>query len=173
MKLITGEMFELAKNYNAMCITTNGFRKENGEGVMGRGCAKTAADKWPQLPRLLGNAIRQNGNKTQILATVGDLTIVAFPTKKDFGFCAKDGENVVSHMVARFKPGNKVPGWALKSDYSLIELSARQLVDLANYYRWKKVILPKPGCGFGELDWNKVESILSSILDDRFDVVTF
>jgi hypothetical protein len=173
MKLITGDMFELAKDYDAMCITTNGFRKENGQAVMGRGCAKTAAEKWPSLPLLLGNAIKQNGNKTQVLQTVNNVAIVAFPTKKDFGFCAKDGENVVSHMAARFKPGTKVPGWALKSDYSLIELSTRQLSDLANQNSWKKVILPRPGTGAGELDWNKVESILSSILDDRFDVVTF
>jgi len=39
---------------DARVITTNGFVKNNGEAVMGRGCAREAARKYPRLPLFWG-----------------------------------------------------------------------------------------------------------------------
>jgi len=36
----------------------------------------------------------------------------------------------------------------------------------------KKVYLPRPGCGYGYLDWEIVKKELEPILDDRFIVIT-
>jgi len=55
----------------------------------------------------------------------------------------------------------------------LIRQSARQLVEMADKFGWGSVVLPRPGCGNGGLDWDDVRPILEAILDDRFTVVTF
>ena len=65
------------------------------------------------------------------------------------------------------------PGWMARSDLSLIERSARQLAEFAAESGWKSVVLPRPGCGAGELSWDEVRPVLSSILDDRFYAITF
>ena len=38
---------------------------------------------------------------------------------------------------------------------------------------WSKVLIPRPGCGYGELNWQDIKPLLESILDDRFISVTF
>jgi hypothetical protein len=36
------------------------------------------------------------------------------------------------------------------------------------------VVLPRPGCGAGELDWTRfVRPALTALLDDRFVAITF
>jgi hypothetical protein len=50
MKEVFGDAFDLIKNYDSLCITTNGYVKNNGACVMGRGIALTAARKYFMLP---------------------------------------------------------------------------------------------------------------------------
>jgi len=99
---------------DAICITTNGFTKSNGDCVMGRGCAKQAKEKWPKVPFDLGKLIRKNGNVTQSIATItrGDESwaLVAFPVKPVHADCKSDKSNVVGHMQSRFHTGQRVPG---------------------------------------------------------------
>ena len=78
MKLAKGNLFQLP--CDALCITTNGFVKANGECVMGKGCAKQLVTYYPQAPRLLGQAIKQNGNVVQCFMHAG-VPIIAFPVK--------------------------------------------------------------------------------------------
>lgn len=44
------------------CITTNGFVRTDGRAVMGRGCAKQAAQRYPALPALFGGMLKEKGN---------------------------------------------------------------------------------------------------------------
>lgn len=154
---------------DAFCITTNGFVKANGECVMGKGIAKSMAMAFPQLPKLLGNAIQENGNCTQQIDFISTMRVIAFPVKHSSAI--SNGTNYVSHK--HFPIGSTVPGWALKADLALIKRSALQLVELIDKTNCKNVLLPRPGCGAGELDWKDVEPILCSILDDRFIICTF
>ena len=55
-------IFELPKNGEAICITTNGIVKQNGHAVMGAGIAKQANDIL-HLSLRLGNYINQYGNR--------------------------------------------------------------------------------------------------------------
>jgi len=57
-------------------------------------------------------------------------------------------------------------------DIRLIERSARELAELADSREWKRVILPRPGCGGGGMDWRQVKPVLERYLDDRFLVIT-
>ena len=162
---------------DAICITTNGFTKSNGDCVMGRGCAKQAKEKWPKVPFDLGKLIRKNGNVTQSIATItrGDESwaLVAFPVKPVHADCKSDKSNVVGHMQSRFHTGQRVPGWACVARLDIIRKSARQLVELADKHGWQQVVLPRPGCGAGELSWEQVKPELEKILDDRFYCITF
>ena len=157
---------------DALCITTNGFVKKNREAVMGRGCALEAAKQLPILPKILGYQLITHGNQVHYLTCVNTVAVVSFPVKPiEAPFV--DGLNVVRHMVGKFKEGDYVPGWALQADPCLIANSCLQLVKMTDAYGWKKVVLPRPGCGAGELKWDDIMPILEERLDDRFVVMTY
>lgn len=129
-------------------ITTNGFIRKDGCCVMGRGCAKEAAEKWPDLPKVLGDLIKGFGNHCHLLFR--DPVLASFPVKHN---------------------------WFEKADLELIRRSAQELVALATDQTWidgwKTVVLPRPGCGNGQLRWEDVKPVLEPILDDRFHVITW
>lgn len=169
---IKGDLFKM--ECEAFCVTTNGFVKKNGECVMGRGCAKQAATYWPELPKRLGGLIGERGNNVHLLYTIGPgqlynqnkKYILSFPVKPVFAIY--DGTNCVDHMKSRFNIGDIVPGWAAVADMDIIRRSAGQLRDIADTFGWTKVVIPRPGCGAGELSWNDVRPQLNHILDNRF-----
>jgi hypothetical protein len=169
MNNIKGNLFE--QKADAICITTNGFTKANKTAVMGRGCAAEAAKRIPQLPNVLGGLIHRYGNRTMRLGCLNGQTLVSLPVKPITALC--DKSNVVSHMRHRFEPGDTVPGWACVACPDIIVESCRQLVAMTNKFGWKTVILPRPGCGAGELDWSDIEPLLQEVLDHRFSAITF
>jgi hypothetical protein len=177
VKEIVGDLFE--QEADALCITTNGYVNEQGQAVMGRGCAFTAAKRWPELPGLLGSHLQKTGNTVVVLAklpkTVEIRTVrhlVAFPVKPSV--IISDGKtNVVSRYQSTYRKGMEVPGWAAKANLELIAQSATQLRDLADQQGWTSVILPRPGCGYGELRWDVVKPLLMPVLDDRFACITW
>ncbi len=54
----------------------------------------------------------------------------------------------------------------------LIDQSCRELVDLADYKGWQKIVVPRPGCGGGGLEWSDVRTILARHFDERFHIIT-
>lgn len=66
-----------------------------------------------------------------------------------------------------------VPGWAVRAHLDIIGRPAAELANLASREGWKKVLLPRAGCGAGERLWSEVHPILERFLDDRFDVITW
>ena len=145
MKEFKKEMFDLLGKVPAICLTTNGSIKSNGCCVMGRGCALTAKERWSGIDKTLGQRILDNGNITQVIVIREDTYIISFPVKHQ---------------------------WHEKADVELIKRSAEQLVELTNQREWEYVILPRPGCGNGKLEWKNVKPVLEPILDDRFYIVS-
>ena len=167
---IKGNLFN--EPCDAFCITTNGFIKKDGTCVMGRGCAKQAADYWPQLPKTLGQNISDFGNVVLPALHLSDgRYLLSFPVKPISVIF--NGNNCVKHMMNKFNIGDVVPGWAAVADIELIKSSAKGLVIITNTCKWSKVVLPRPGCGAGELSWTAVKQELDKILDDRFYSITF
>lgn len=185
MRLIYGDLFKpstytdsngnpLKIDPSAIVITTNGFVKSTGDGVMGRGCAQEAATRWPKLPLELGIATRQNGVRTMVIARHEEITIVSFPVKPAVGKALEDMSNVVGHMRNKFKPGSSVPGWALVADLHLIKTSAEQLARIVEANNWQYVVMPRPGCGAGELDWEEVRAVIEPCLPgDTYNIITW
>lgn len=165
MKEMIGNIFEI--DADAVCVTTNGFVKRNGEAVMGAGIAKQMKDMFPDLPKLLGNSIKKLGNQVSLLCMVDGIHVVSFPTKGIEGIA--DGTNTVSH--ASYMIGAYVPGFHLKSTIERIEQSCKELTELANFYSYETVLITRAGCGNGGLDWNDVKPVMTKLLDDRFIVV--
>lgn len=135
---------QINEPYVATCVTTNAVVKQDGKAVMGAGVAKTIRDMYTGSDVILGALITTYGHKVQQFWITPAL--VSFPTKDHF-----------KH----------------KSNIYQIRRSAKELYEWANLNnQYLTIILPRPGCNNGGLNWLDVKPILESILvDDRFVVI--
>ena len=63
--------------------------------------------------------------------------------------------------------------WKQDSDVVLIKRSAQELVILLRDNPAKRILLTRPGCGNGNLQWEAVKPVIQEILtDDKFIIVT-
>lgn len=148
---------------DALCITTNGYVKKNGQAVLGRGVAHQASQLLPDLPVVLGSQLKHGGNHIHLLNGQSPIWL-SFPVKPHH--VINDGTNVVGHM--KYAMGAFVPGCFAKAELPIIEASCHELVAIANTHGFEKVLIPKPGCGAGELKWEDVRPVIEPLLDDRF-----
>ena len=133
---------------DARVITTNGFVRNDGNAVMGRGVAAQARARYAGIEADLGVLIRRAGTHVYLLPTGTNgwpFVLVAFPVKHN---------------------------WFEAADPALIQRSARELAMLVDIYGWRKVVLPRPGCGNGRLSWADVRPLIDDVLDERFTVVS-
>lgn len=138
MIVVTGNLWTYPTDFRI--ITTNGAVRSDGRAVMGRGCAKEAAARYPALPRLLGEKLRVFGNHVHFFSddTIGDrIGLFTFPVKHRWN------ERADLDLIAR----------------SVEELRATLLVS-ATY------LLPRPGCGNGSLRWEAVQPIVATLPDN-------
>lgn len=160
-----GNMWDMIDDYDGIVITTNGYIKKNGEAVLGRGVAKEAVDRYPWLPKNLGAMLKAHGNKVFQFGLLPDEArgkkydqyLYTFPVKPQWG------------------PNGEM-GWQAKADIEIIKRSCDELIDAIDFYDYMvgyKVIIPRPGCGNGKLQWEDVKPVIEQLLDDRFTVVTF
>ena len=135
---------------DAVAITTNGFIKKNGHAVMGRGCAREAAERWPGLPLAVATAIRVTDNHL---------------------FTFKNWDNGQDLVIFPVKHN-----WWERANMDLIVRSCREAMAAADQNDWKTVVLPRPGCGNGGLPYGGtggVRNAIATYLDERFHVITF
>jgi hypothetical protein len=78
MKEAKANLWEYPAEYRV--ITTNGYVNKEGKAVMGRGCAKEAAKKYPKLPRWLGIVLNNHGNHVHLFPD----NIITFPVKHNW-----------------------------------------------------------------------------------------
>ena len=97
MKEVSGDVWDHHNQGHWVVITVNGSVRKDSCAVMGRGVAKQAAERFPNLSSELGERIRIGGNKVWVMVNYG---IFTFPVKHN---------------------------WWEKADLTLIEQSAREL----------------------------------------------
>lgn len=136
---LTGNLWDW--DADATVITTNGSVRRDGYAVMGRGVARQAAIRYPNLPLRLGHMIAAVGNHVVMFGGY-DRWIITFPVKLNWN------EPAIPELIAR----------------SCTEL-VKQIDSLPG---WENIVLPRPGCGNGHLQWSDVRPILQAQLDDRF-----
>jgi hypothetical protein len=149
-----GNIFEYIGKADAICIPTNNYINQDGDNVMGKGIALQAKSFFPSLPKDIGLAL-SFGPTVHIVKSVGKTKILNFPTKPHHFFVNRVKSNLVSHAKKRYKYKDEVPGYYCVSDLSLIEQSAYSIENLARILGWNFVVIPKVGCGAGELDWDE------------------
>lgn len=140
---ITGNIWDyLNQPRTVLLITTNGFVKKNGEAVMGRGCALEASTRFPYFSKHLGKFLQNYGNHLYIFRS----NLWTFPVKYN---------------------------WYEKADLNLIKQSAEELLSNINMGTddWQ-YILPRPGCGNGNLNWSEVKPVIE-FLPNSVKVITF
>jgi hypothetical protein len=144
---LTGNIWDL--DGDGLCITTNRIVKEDGRAVMGAGIAKQCLERYPGVDKVLAYHIQEWPNNlitTLVIDFVRQQRIISFPTKYD---------------------------WRDDSDLKLIVKSANQLMDYIKWNKLGEVLLPRPGVGMGNLDWEVVKATIAPILDDRVIVVAY
>lgn len=124
-------------------ITTNGTVRKNGTAVMGRGCAREAALKYHGLAHELGKMLKEHGNHVHFFA---QLNLLTFPVKHAF---YEDADlQLIARSVEEFK---MMVAWLSSSG---------------------TYVMPRPGCGWGHLDWTMVQPLLLD-LPDTVKVIHF
>lgn len=103
-------------------ITTNGTINRKGQAVMGRGCAKEATERFPDIQKRLGANIRLEGNRPFLFP---DLNLATFPVKHN---------------------------WWERANLPLIRASALQLVTMLNPDLTYVMVRPGCGNGGREWD---------------------
>jgi hypothetical protein len=136
MREVTGDIwvYDGRKDF-ILLVTTNGSIRKDGCGVMGRGVALEAAQRYPDLPRLLGFSLKCRGNVVSLIQP----GLYAFPVKHK---------------------------WREAADLTLIKESTKRLEKIAREHPNKRYVLPRPGCGNGNLDWDKVKKIVEILPDN-------
>lgn len=153
MKEIYGNLWDWWEDYDAVVITTNGYITKKGEAVMGRGIAKEAKDRFPALPKFLGDQLKQKGNITLLYPMLFAPHIITLPVKPQYG-------------------PNSEMGWQAKADIDLIVQSIHRMNDIyAPLYG--SILMPRPGCGNGGLKWEDVKPVIEPLLSDKYTVISF
>jgi hypothetical protein len=147
MREAFGDIWEM--DGDGLCILTNRCLRKDGRAIMGGGIAKQALQRYPRIDNTLGQhlvLVPNNLVTTLVLDTIREQRIISFPTKRD---------------------------WKDDADLELIRKSAHALMRYIDAHRLGEVLLPRPGCGLGNLDYQIVKSEIEPILDDRVVVVTY
>lgn len=142
MKIVSGNILDIP--CDAICITTNMNIKKNKRAVMGAGIARLFSLKVPNLDLIMAKSLIQYGHVCRILTKYNNINLISFPTKHD---------------------------WYNKSDKDLIRKSALELMEIVSNNNFKRVLLPKPGCSNGGLNWDDIGPMLNDILDDRIHII--
>lgn len=171
-----GDLWSYIGQVDIIFITTNLAQKRGGLAVMGRGCALEALKRWPKINQVLGSHITQGRHTPAPLWKIHPRTeLWSFPVKEK-GFLARSEEElddrVVSYQRQNFRPGQYVPSWAQRATLARIEESAMYINQLSTD-QYKSGVLPRPGCGAGELNWDDVSERLNNTLDDRWTCITW
>jgi hypothetical protein len=115
---------------------------------MGRGCALEAVERYPDIRRRFAGKLKTNGNVVQGILKDKEIFLISFPVKHH---------------------------WRQPADINLIRKSAKTLREKwLEHGNGCEVVIPRPGCGNGQLEWAAVKPILEEELpEDEFKVITF
>lgn len=148
---LSGDAWAYHRKGYWIAVLTNTTLDGRGNLVMGGGIAREAAERFPTLPRKLGIHIKSWG-PTAGVCMLHEEGVINFPTKHDVS-----------------KP----------STIEIVKKSMEELVwccqKTALFQLREKIVMPRPGCGLGGLNWKDVKPILEpyfkEIGEDKIAVI--
>ena len=164
LNVINADITKLWLQGKTVCVTTNGFTRKDGSGVMGCGNALAMAKIIPELPICLGRHILDNGN---VVGFIYD-RVIAFPVKPIVG----KSEQALDRVKHLYQNKKTVPGFHCKADMDIIKQSAYQLVHLIEKEKLQQVYLPLPGVGNGGLTFEQVSPVLEYLNKNKVILLT-
>ena len=151
---LVGDFWQESRDhkYDALVCTTNLIVRKDGCLVMGAGIAKGFRDTFNNIDRRWGERLLNGQHQDGFMITSAYfsyngnrlLHLVAFPTKEN---------------------------WKQDAKIELIERSALTLSQSARILGLRAVLMTRPGCANGHLNWPDVKPILDKYLDGRFYVI--
>ncbi len=131
--------------------------QEHAEGAVVAITTNGAVNKVGRAIMLRGCARQARVRYPELLQTLGDLL-------------RRHGNHVfdLGHQIVSFPV--EVDPYQVP-EMRMIDQSCRELVELTDYKGWQKVVVPRPGCGGGGLEWQEVKTILERHFDERFYVI--
>lgn len=151
---LNGDLFYLAKTYKADLIvcTTNLQIKKNGCLVMGAGIAKQFRNRYPGIDAYFGETleklnpgIRLVNEPRLMIYFADDFKVMAMATKWH---------------------------WKYPSKLKFVKSSLEELLNFVDNSDMKTIVMPRPGCGNGGLNWEEVKQVMMDLgYDNRFIVV--
>lgn len=151
-KEAVGDMWGVAKDFDAICCTANAVVKKDGKLTMGKGVALQFAQRYPFLPKVWGGQIarfKEGVDPLILVSRIGRQYAIYFQTKRD---------------------------WRQPADIRLITNSLTKLGEMVVRLNLTSVLLPRPGCENGGLNWEDVRKELSAYADFSqypYSVITF
>lgn len=165
LREVLGDIWNYHKEGHWIVITTNGTIKKNGEAVMGRGVAKQASLRFPQMSKQLGSLLKKHGNKMMLFPKE---RVITFPVKHNW-FDKKADLELIKENILKLKKINDM--WATGNMITRL-VGVILAHDYDGLTTGGNIYLVRPGCGAGGLDWYKdVKPICEKYLDNRFYVV--
>ncbi len=150
MKLVKGSLWSAEFDGYLKVVPINLGWKSSGANVMGRGVAKQAAAKFPDLAMWFGQVCKDMAS-ADIVKINRYSDLLMFPVKPLF--------KTAPHL-----------SWQRDADFDLVERSARELASLLGSNQ--PIVLPLVGCGNGGLSPCDVLPMLFRLLrSDRFTLV--
>jgi hypothetical protein len=138
---------------------------------------ETCGDIWEHLGKAMiavttSGSVTRKGKAVMVRGVAGQAAR-RFPVLPEvLGLLLQTSGNHVHHLgdgVVSFPVEASAWEWP---DLRLISRSARELRELADREGWDKVLVPRPGCGGGGMDWREVRPLLEEHFDARFVVIS-
>lgn len=142
-KIVREELWKHPGHPGMIIVTTNAIVKANGALVMGRGAARQARDRIPEIDLECGTAARQAAHRY-------GFHVVRPPTGGKVGF----GIFQVKYHYKEL------------ANLELIELAVKKLTNYANEFPDVAIRMNYPGIGHGGLTRQEVEPLLLSLPDN-------
>jgi hypothetical protein len=144
MILERGNMWDVFGYTGLFLITTNPIRRKDGAVVMGRGIAKEAATRYPQLPYDFGRVLGEEADQwvESYVDPIGEY----------------DHQMIGYFMVKDH--------WRDNAKISIIEKSSYYLERIASFMPAKRYDLNFPGIGNGKLKREDVLPLLQRLPDN-------